>query len=409
MRRLLRAPTLAAGLAALVVAATAARAQEPTGAAATAEHHDRHRTAGGAVDAARGLLGGRVGDPSLGEPARLRRSGDAAAGGAGSGGGAHRLDDGVRQPRPARLEPGRGPDLRGRRAAQHRGGRRRRHLRAAARATSSGSRSTGARRRWPSARRRSAASCRSPPARRAPRVPRRAPRSARSGRCSATSQVGGASADCGSISARTSIRRKATIPFLYHPLPAFPAEMRAIRQNNDAFEGNGVLRLAVTLNGRRTLSLGAIGFGREQGLPGPLDNTSTTARYHSARGLGYLRYESRDDLGPGGRLSAQAFVSVERDRVIDRAGDIFGQGALIAHETTISTGVTAYATRPLGEWGRAAAIARSTTRDLHAGQRDRPDDVRRPRPAAGRGGRRRARSALAPLWTFTSFRRPASS
>ena len=145
-------------------------------------------------------------------------------------------------------------------------------------------------------------------------------------------------------------------PFLYHPLPALPAEMRAIRQNDDAFEGNGVLRLALTLSGRRTLSLGAIGFGREQGLPGPLDNPSTTARYHSARGLGYLRYESRDDLGPGGRLSAQAFVSVERDRVIDRAGEIFGQGALIAHETTVSTGVTAYATRPIGEWGRAAAM-----------------------------------------------------
>ena len=59
-------------------------------------------------------------------------------------------------------------------------------------------------------------------------------------------------------------------PFIYAPLPAFPAnEVRAIRQNNDAFEGNGVLRLALTLNGRRTLSLGAIGFGREQGLPGP--------------------------------------------------------------------------------------------------------------------------------------------
>ncbi len=132
--------------------------------------------------------------------------------------------------------------------------------------------------------------------------------------------------------------------------------MRGVRQNNDAVEGSGVLRLALPLNGRRTLSLGAIGFGREQGLPAPQSpvDISTTARFHSARGLGYLRYESRDDLGPGGRLSAQAFVSVERDRVIDPAGDLFGQGAMIAHETTISTGATAYATRPFGEWGRVA-------------------------------------------------------
>ncbi len=147
-------------------------------------------------------------------------------------------------------------------------------------------------------------------------------------------------------------------PFLYQRLPALPAETRAIRRNNDAFEGNGVLRLALTLNGRRTLSLGAIGFGREQGLPGslPPPDVPATARFHSARGLGYLRYESRDDLGPGGRLSAQAFVSVERDRVIDPAADLFQQGPLIMHETTISTGVTANATRPFGEWGRAAAV-----------------------------------------------------
>ena len=45
-------------------------------------------------------------------------------------------------------------------------------------------------------------------------------------------------------------------------------------------EGNGVLRLALTLNGRRTLSLGAIGFGREQGLPGPL--TPENIRDHGA-------------------------------------------------------------------------------------------------------------------------------
>ena len=148
-------------------------------------------------------------------------------------------------------------------------------------------------------------------------------------------------------------------PFVYSPLPAFPADqVSGLRQNNDAFEGNGVLRVALTLNGRRTLSLGAIGFGREQGLPGPLPppTTPATARFHSARGLAYLRYESRDDLGPGGRLSAQAFVSVERDRVSDPAGDILGQGPMSTHETTVSTGVTAYGSRPIGEWGRAAVM-----------------------------------------------------
>ena len=146
-------------------------------------------------------------------------------------------------------------------------------------------------------------------------------------------------------------------PIDYNLTPANPAnEVHARRENNDALEGNGVLRLALTLNGRRTLSLGAIGFGREQGLPGPLNNLSATARFHSGRGLGYLRYESRDDLGPGGRLSAQAFVSVERDRLIDLAGDIAGRGPMASHATTISTGATGYATRPLGDWARASAM-----------------------------------------------------
>ena len=188
------------------------------------------------------------------------------------------------------------------------------------------------------------------------------------------------------------------------PVPLQPAagtpgrRGRAIRQNNDALEGNGVLRLALTLNGRRTLSLGAIGFGREQGLPGPVPApyVPATARFHSARGLGYLRYESRDDLGPGGRLSAQAFVSVERDRLIDPAGDLFEQGPLITHETTISTGVTANATRPLGDWGRAAAVLEARRETYTPDNEVDPTHVGRPRPAAGRGGGRRARPALAP-------------
>ena len=146
-------------------------------------------------------------------------------------------------------------------------------------------------------------------------------------------------------------------PITYNLTPANPAnEVHSRRQNNDALEGNGVVRLALTLTGRRTLSLGVIGFGREQGLPGPLNNLSSTARFHSGRGLGYLRYESRDDLGPGGRLSAQAFVSVERDRLIDLAGDIAGSGPVASHETTVSTGATVHATRPLADWGRAAAV-----------------------------------------------------
>ncbi len=130
-----------------------------------------------------------------------------------------------------------------------------------------------------------------------------------------------------------------------------------VAQNNDALEGNGVFRATLTLVGRRTLGLGLVGFARAQGLPGPTDYPALYARFHTARGLGYLRYESRDDLGPGGRLSAEAFVSLARDRLLDPDGEVQGRGPLTAHETTLSTGTTVHATRPLGDRARAALLA----------------------------------------------------
>jgi hypothetical protein len=69
-----------------------------------------------------------------------------------------------------------------------------------------------------------------------------------------------------------------------------------------------------------------------------------------------LRYESRDDLGPGGRLSAEAFVSAERDRLLDPYGEIQNQGPLFVHQTTLSIGAAAHATRPLAEWARASVV-----------------------------------------------------
>jgi iron complex outermembrane receptor protein len=128
------------------------------------------------------------------------------------------------------------------------------------------------------------------------------------------------------------------------------------RSNNDSIEGNGVIRAALTLTGRRTLTLGLVGFARQQGLPGPTNLPTTYTRFHTQRGLGTLRYESRDDLGPGGRLSVVAFGSVEHDRLIDPAGEVWPRGPTFQHETTLSTGVLAHGSRPVGEWARFAAV-----------------------------------------------------
>jgi outer membrane cobalamin receptor len=128
------------------------------------------------------------------------------------------------------------------------------------------------------------------------------------------------------------------------------------RKNNDALEGNGVFRATLTLAGRRTLGLGIVAFDREQGFPGSTTLPALHARFHTRRGLGYLRYESRDDLGPGGRLSAETFVSVERNRLIDPLGEVEDQGAMTTHQTTLSIGATAHAMRPLSDWARASLL-----------------------------------------------------
>jgi outer membrane receptor protein involved in Fe transport len=132
-------------------------------------------------------------------------------------------------------------------------------------------------------------------------------------------------------------------------------DQSVLRQNDDVEQADGTFRAAVDLRGRRTLSLGLIAFGRDQGLPGPNLAQTRFVRFATARGLAYLRYESRDDLGPSGRLDAQLFFSAERDHFTD-PGEL-SDGVWDTHDTTVSTGLTANATRPLAEWLRLATVA----------------------------------------------------
>jgi iron complex outermembrane receptor protein len=128
------------------------------------------------------------------------------------------------------------------------------------------------------------------------------------------------------------------------------------RRNNDVQQGDGVLRAGLALAGRRTLDLGVIAFARDEGLPGIGKYPTVSARFRTARGLAYLRYESRDDLGPGGRLSAQLYASAQRDRLRDPADETGLGGAAITHDTTTTAGVNAYAARPFDDWARAALV-----------------------------------------------------
>jgi iron complex outermembrane receptor protein len=128
------------------------------------------------------------------------------------------------------------------------------------------------------------------------------------------------------------------------------------RSDSDTRQADGVLRAAVDLPGRRALSVAALGFARDQGLPGQqMFAAPTGARFRTGRGLGYARYESSDDLGGGGRLAAQLFASAERDTLDDPNGQVAATPT-VTHDTTLSLGASAHARRPLLPWLGAAAM-----------------------------------------------------
>ncbi len=133
-------------------------------------------------------------------------------------------------------------------------------------------------------------------------------------------------------------------------------DANTFRRNNQLAQVDGALRAAIDLRGRRQLGLGVIAFARDHGLAGMGIFPTQLAHFDTARGIGYASYDSRDDLGPGGRLHAQLFASAQRDRFIDPDGEI---GAIPARtdDTTLSAGATANASRPFAEWARGAAMA----------------------------------------------------
>ncbi len=128
------------------------------------------------------------------------------------------------------------------------------------------------------------------------------------------------------------------------------------RANNHLAQVDGTFRAAIDLAGRRQLGLGAIAFARDHGLPGRGAFPTLHSRFDTARGIAYASYDSRDDLGDGGRLHAQLFASAQRDRFDDPDHEI---GAIAARtdDTTLSTGGAVNASRPFAEWLRGAAMA----------------------------------------------------
>jgi iron complex outermembrane receptor protein len=128
-----------------------------------------------------------------------------------------------------------------------------------------------------------------------------------------------------------------------------------LRQNDHLSQLDGVARATLELRGRRQLGLGLVALARDQGLPGLGIRPTLHSHFETARGIAYATYDSRDDLGAGGRLHAQLFLSAQRDRFHDPDHEI---GALAAEtdDTTVSTGGTLTASRPLAAWLRGSAM-----------------------------------------------------
>lgn len=138
------------------------------------------------------------------------------------------------------------------------------------------------------------------------------------------------------------------------------------RLNNDVTQGDGALRAAVDLPGRRTLTLGATGFGREQGLA---DKHSVTAiqstRFSTARGIATLAYESRDDLGAGGRLSARLYASAQRDHYRDPNGELTA-ATPETRDRTLTAGALVTGARPVTDWLRLSVVAAARAETFRA-------------------------------------------
>jgi outer membrane cobalamin receptor len=131
------------------------------------------------------------------------------------------------------------------------------------------------------------------------------------------------------------------------------------RQNNDVAEANGVVRAELPLPGRRALQAGGIGFARDQGLTGRGADPTTLARLETARALGYLRYQGRDDLGAGGPLAAQVYVSDQRDRTRDPEGELGVGGPRVTRAVSQALGALVNGSRPVAGWLRIAGVLES--------------------------------------------------
>ncbi len=127
------------------------------------------------------------------------------------------------------------------------------------------------------------------------------------------------------------------------------------RQNNALSQTDGVLRAAFALPGRRSLLASASYLLREQGLPAAGAVTSWQASFGMRRLIASAAYQGQDDLGPGGRVHAQAYAVLGQQRFRDELHEI-SLAPTATRDRTDTFGTTARATYAFGAWLKTSAM-----------------------------------------------------
>ncbi|HEX3765175.1 MAG TPA: TonB-dependent receptor [Kofleriaceae bacterium] len=121
------------------------------------------------------------------------------------------------------------------------------------------------------------------------------------------------------------------------------------RRNNQSRELDSALRGYLTLPGGRELSVLALGFARDQGLPGYPKFATTQSRLATERGVASLAYQSRDELGPTSALRAQLYGYGLEQRLRDPLGELVS-ARTDARDRTFALGAIARARWAPADW-----------------------------------------------------------
>lgn len=129
-----------------------------------------------------------------------------------------------------------------------------------------------------------------------------------------------------------------------------PSDDRTVaRRNNQSRELDSAIRGYLTLPGDRELSMLALGFARDQGLPGYPKFATMQSRLTTDRGVASLAYQSRDELGPTSVLRAQLYGYGLEQRLRDPLGELVGPRT-DARDRTLALGAVARARWAPADW-----------------------------------------------------------